>query len=173
MGPPTKVKKGVLDKRKWLLTIWRKGIFHRKRLKDDEIGIAEFSTEEIFSDKILTKDFPDTEQGEKGGTLKIFKETDKFFLKVKITDIVSHDIAGDNEIFFRCFQDGNQIKESDVIVGNYLSFKPFEVIVADIEKPNLQIVVYDKDVIGKDEIGYYDIDVKTLKSRGVVRGVIR
>ena len=110
---------------------------------------------------------------ENQGVLKVHKETNNLIFQVSITDIVSHDLSGQNDVFFRCVQNGNVIKESEVIVGNYLSFKPFEVTVVDLNEPDLIITAYDKDFIGKDEIGHYNVDVSTLIGRGVVRGVLR
>lgn len=136
-------------------------------LNDDEIGIAEFTTEELFADGVTEKTF------ENQSVLKVHKETNNLIFQVSITDIVSHDLSGQNDVFFRCVQNGNVIKESEVIVGNYLSFKPFEVTVVDLNEPDLIITAYDKDFIGKDEIGHYNVDVSTLIGRGVVRGVLR
>ena len=138
-------------------------------LRDDFIGTAEFTTEEIFSNVTNSKTFDEL----KGGTLKVFKETQSLFLKVKLTDVVAHDVLGNNDIFIKVFQDGQEIRESDVIPGKFQTFKPFEVTIVDIEKPDLIIRAYDKDLLHDDEIGSYEVDVKTLKNRGVVRDVLR
>ena len=144
-----------------------------------KVGVAsslDFPRPPLSQHKLNLPDHPKIEPTTRGWeqcVLNVHKETNNLILQISITDIVSHDLSGQNDVFFRCVQNGNVIKESEVIVGNYLSFKPFEVTVVDLNEKDLIITAYDKDFIGKDEIGHYSVDVSTLIGRGVVRGVLR
>ena len=134
---------------------------------DDFIGKVEISFAELSKEKMNDFVF----DIEKGGQLLVSCGQIDLIVRILLSDLISMDTVGDNDVFFKVIINKEEIYKSETISGKTTVFEPFELSLANVDTL-CNIRVYDEDALVNELIGEVTLNLQELVDKSTFRGVL-